>query len=98
MYVYIKIEKNDEIHHRKLIMIPVRCFTCGKTIAHLWETYNSHLKSGLSKADALDEVGLHRYCCRRMFLTHVEVVDKLLHFQNDVDGASDEKSGKSATE
>ena len=79
-------------------MIPIRCFTCGKIIAHKWETYKSHLKYGLSNADALNEVGLQRYCCRRMFLTHVEVVDKLLLFPNDVDSTPDEKSEKKATE
>ena len=29
--------------------------------------------------DALDELGLHRYCCRRMVLTHVDLIDKLLN-------------------
>lgn len=81
-----------------MIMIPVRCFTCGKVIANKWETYKSHLKSGLSNADALDQVGLRRYCCRRMFLTHVEIDDKLLLFPNDVDKGSDEKSAKNSAE
>jgi DNA-directed RNA polymerase I, II, and III subunit RPABC5 len=79
-------------------MIPIRCFTCGKIIANKWETYKTHLKSGLSKADALDKVGLTRYCCRRMFLTHVEVIDKLLLYQDDADGRYEEKSGKNSTE
>ncbi|MEM4623224.1 MAG: DNA-directed RNA polymerase subunit N, partial [Desulfurococcaceae archaeon] len=28
----------------------------------------------------LDELGVKRYCCRRMFLSHVEIADELLHF------------------
>ena len=30
---------------------------------------------------AMDELGLKRYCCRRMILTHVDLVDKLLSYQ-----------------
>ncbi len=29
---------------------------------------------------ALDELGLHRYCCRRMILTHVDLITKLLEY------------------
>lgn len=34
---------------------------------------------GLS-SDALDELQLKRYCCRRMVLTHVDLIEKLLHY------------------
>ena len=30
--------------------------------------------------DALDELQLKRYCCRRMVLTHVDLIEKLLHY------------------
>ena len=29
---------------------------------------------------ALDQLGLERYCCRRMVLTHVDLIEKLLHY------------------
>jgi hypothetical protein len=29
---------------------------------------------------ALDKVGLKRYCCRRMVLTHVDLISKLLNY------------------
>lgn len=31
-------------------------------------------------SDALDALGLKRYCCRRMVLTHVDLIEKLLHY------------------
>ena len=33
----------------------------------------------LTEGDALDALGLKRYCCRRMLLTHVDLIDKLLN-------------------
>ena len=83
--------------HRKSIMIPIRCFTCGKIIAHKWEEYKGHLESGLSKADALDMISMDRYCCRRMFLGHVNVTDKLLLYPDDIDDQFEEKSGKNSS-
>jgi DNA-directed RNA polymerase I, II, and III subunit RPABC5 len=29
-------------------------------------------------SDALDKLQLKRYCCRRMVLTHVDLIEKLL--------------------
>ena len=31
-------------------------------------------------SDALDQLQLKRYCCRRMVLTHVDLIEKLLHY------------------
>ena len=30
--------------------------------------------------DALDAMGLKRYCCRRMLLGHVDLIEKLLNY------------------
>ncbi|AES96168.1 DNA-directed RNA polymerase II 8.2 kDa protein [Medicago truncatula] len=65
--------------HRKMI-IPVRCFTCGKVVGDKWDTYLELLQSGYTEGDALDSLGLVRYCCRRMLMTHVELIDKLLNY------------------
>jgi DNA-directed RNA polymerases I, II, and III subunit RPABC5 len=42
------------------MIIPVRCFTCGKVIGNKWETYLSLLEADESEGDALDKLGLKR--------------------------------------
>jgi DNA-directed RNA polymerase subunit N (RpoN/RPB10) len=60
------------------MIIPVRCFTCGKVVGNKYETYKSELQRGVAAAQVLDSLGLKRYCCRAMILTHVEILDRML--------------------
>jgi DNA-directed RNA polymerase subunit N len=62
------------------MIIPVRCFTCGKVIGDKWETYARSVSEGKHPKEVLDEIGLERYCCRRMMLSHVELIDEILKF------------------
>lgn len=58
-------------------MIPVRCFTCGKVISDVWEEYKERIKKENAKK-VLDDLGIKRYCCRRMFLAHAELIDEIV--------------------
>jgi DNA-directed RNA polymerase subunit N (RpoN/RPB10) len=63
------------------MMIPIRCYSCGKPIAHLYEEYQKRIQSGEDTKKVLDELGLERYCCRSMFLGHVDLIDTVAKFK-----------------
>lgn len=58
---------NHNIENNIMIQ-PVRCFTCGKVLNNLYyediEEFNK----------------LRRYCCKRMILTNVNLIDKILNY------------------
>lgn len=63
------------------MIIPIRCFSCGKVVGDKWETYLTLLQDEtLTEGDALDQLKLKRYCCRRMVLTHVDLIEKFLRY------------------
>tara|TARA_B100000925_G_scaffold230735_1_gene179293 strand:+ start:622 stop:825 length:204 start_codon:yes stop_codon:yes gene_type:complete len=62
------------------MIIPVRCFSCGALIAHKWEEFNQKKAAGTDAMVALDELGIDRYCCRRMFVSHIELIDEVAPF------------------
>jgi DNA-directed RNA polymerase I, II, and III subunit RPABC5 len=62
------------------MIIPIRCFTCGKVIGNQWDHYLRLLEAEYTEGQALDALELKRYCCRRMLLTHVDLIGKLLMY------------------
>ncbi|MBE0519855.1 DNA-directed RNA polymerase subunit N [Candidatus Bathyarchaeota archaeon] len=62
------------------MIIPVRCFTCGKLIGDKWEEFARRVKAGEEPGEVLDSLGIKRYCCRRMLLSHVDIIDEVLQF------------------
>jgi DNA-directed RNA polymerase subunit N len=62
------------------MLIPVRCFTCGKVVGSLYEEYKKRVERGETPKNALDALGLQRYCCRKMILTHVELIEDVIPY------------------
>ena len=60
--------------------IPIRCFTCGNLIADKSEEFLKRKKKGEDPGKILDDLGLRRYCCRTMIITHIEVIDEICRF------------------
>jgi DNA-directed RNA polymerase subunit N len=63
------------------MIIPIRCMTCGKPVAHLWEDYNKRIAAGEDVKKVLDSLGLERYCCRSLFMTHVDMIKDIGRFK-----------------
>tara|TARA_B100000768_G_scaffold180718_1_gene201422 strand:+ start:1043 stop:1276 length:234 start_codon:yes stop_codon:yes gene_type:complete len=76
------------------MLIPVKCFSCGKVLANKYDFYLREVKKqklnnnvDLDKVtyltkdfmektpegEAMDKLGLTKYCCRRHMLTHVDI-------------------------
>ncbi|KAH6565638.1 hypothetical protein BASA50_010258 [Batrachochytrium salamandrivorans] len=62
------------------MIIPVRCFSCGKVVGDKWQPYLVLLQGDITEGKALDTLGLKRYCCRRMVLSHIDFIEKILHY------------------
>lgn len=74
------------------MLIPIRCASCGHVLADKWEHYKRKVEemkraqpgaaagksfAPLQTKDILDELGLEKYCCRRVMLGHVDLVDEI---------------------
>ena len=59
---------------------PVRCISCNKCIGQYERKYEEMVEKKMDKKDILDQLKITRYCCRRMFLGHVNIIDQLLLF------------------
>lgn len=63
------------------MIIPIRCWSCGKPIGQCWEEFQSCVQKGEDRKAVLDALGLDRYCCRAMMLGHVDLVDTVGRFK-----------------
>lgn len=72
------------------MIIPIRCFTCGKVMADISDYYEKE-KNKLEETNdvdsayknfekihtgkILDSLGLKRYCCRRNLIANIDMMD-----------------------
>mgnify|MGYP001311297296 FL=1 len=75
------------------MIIPVRCFTCGKVIGNVWDKYNELIEIQ-SVEKTLDDLKLNRICCRRMIITHVNLIDDLIKYNKQKNVLKKQKKEK----
>lgn len=63
------------------MIIPVRCFSCGKPIGHLWEDFKQRVEAGENQKKVLDELGLEKFCCRSVFLGQSDNIELVAKFK-----------------
>jgi DNA-directed RNA polymerase subunit N len=62
------------------MIVPVRCFTCGKVIGDSFEVYVQRLEMGEEPDEILDSIGIERYCCRKMLIAHADLIDEVMSY------------------
>jgi len=90
------------------MIVPVRCFSCGKQIGSLYEEFRNRMEiyenfveemdRGRTEEDVrasflelgydhiptpkeiMDDLGLERYCCRRILLSTVDLIDDIKYY------------------
>ena len=64
------------------MMVPVRCFTCGNVVGEHWEEFKARTREDdENPKEVLDEFGVERHCCRRMLVSHKDLVDVVAPYQ-----------------
>lgn len=58
------------------MMIPVRCWSCGRVVAADYDKFVERVGAGEDPKEVLDDLGVERYCCRRMIVAHAPVIDE----------------------
>ena len=59
------------------MIVPVRCFSCGTVVGENYEKYKERVSRGEDPASVLDDLGIKKYCCRRMMFSHIDFIDEL---------------------
>ena len=54
-------------------MLPVRCYTCGKPLHRPGQLYRDFLARGYTPEEALNSIGLLRYCCRTRIINPIVI-------------------------
>ncbi|BAB60303.1 DNA-directed RNA polymerase N [Thermoplasma volcanium GSS1] len=71
------------------MIIPVRCFSCGRVIASDYGRYLRRINEIRSEGreptaeeieKIFDDLGVERYCCRRMIISHVDLINEIMPF------------------
>jgi len=63
------------------MIMPVRCFSCGKVVGENYEAFKERTGKGEDPEKVLDDLGIKRYCCRRMIFSHVDLIEDILKYE-----------------
>lgn len=63
------------------MIIPVRCFSCGFPIGAFYETFKKRVMDGEDPGKVLDSLAIKRYCCRRMVVSQIDLMQHIAKFK-----------------
>ena len=64
------------------MMVPIRCFSCGKVLGGVYEEFVKRVNKGEKPEKVLDELGVKRYCCRRMLFAQADLIDDIMKYES----------------
>ena len=76
----VEREPNGRNHTGEKMLIPVRCFTCNKVIGGHYEEFSERVSKDEDAAAVMDDLGIERYCCRRIYMAHTNLIDDVLPY------------------
>ena len=62
------------------MLVPVRCFSCNKIIGSHYEEFTERREKGEDPSEVMDDLGIERYCCRKIYVSHIDLIDELLPY------------------
>jgi len=65
------------------MIIPIRCFSCGKPLGHHWAEFKERVEKGEDARMALDSLKIKRFCCRALFMGHTDLIDEVAKFKKN---------------
>lgn len=69
-------------------MLPVRCFTCNKIIGQYQDAFDvflsQHSKRTIPYQEFFQTHDIKRYCCRKIFVTHIDIYEHCSEFQHEM--------------
>ena len=63
------------------MIIPVRCFTCGAVVGSAYKQFKADVDAGKDPKASLDATGLERFCCRRMVVSHRDLITEAAKYE-----------------
>jgi DNA-directed RNA polymerase subunit N len=63
------------------MIIPIRCFSCGKPVAGYYQEFKERMEKGEDAGKIMDDMKLKRYCCRKMLLTSIDLTEEVMKYQ-----------------
>ena len=63
------------------MLIPVRCFSCGKVIGNLENSIKKLKNEGYEDKEIMNKLKIEKYCCRRVLLSYIDLSEELFMYQ-----------------
>lgn len=61
------------------MIVPIECYTCKHVLEGKWGTFIAMQYAGYEEKYIWEAFGVTKDCCKLMFYTHVDLIEKLLN-------------------